>query len=553
MNTLSTAPAAGRAASPATPAMARGLNPAYGPAGFRQALQSAAQAADDTAASDGPPARHARTDEETSSGPLALPPAEAPATPANGGADATPNALDLSSLLAQMGHQGGTPTPTAGSATTSASQDDAGIEAAVDGGGRADARTAAGARRHLPARGTSAAPSGTAQPAASAAPLGSAAPSASAAPLVAGTPAGSTAPVASGRRTSAGPAVPAGPVGPEALDAPAPTAAALAAKAAGARDGRAQAASGQAQPPNATLSEMPATGQAAASPLAAAATGVTPAPERPLSAARPASGRPAVDGVSGRAVAAERGSRAAAGNEARTAGAQARDSRPETVAGANELPATATPGMPGTAGQPTQANGPDPTAAPQDSTLASTLMASAATAPVPTQPGAAPAAPPPGTATSPFHAYVAAAVQSRGFAPALGAQMRMLVSEGVSEAQLELNPPDMGPVSVRIALEGMQARVEFGADLADTRAALQDSMPSLAAALRESGFTLTGGGVSERQAGGGSGASGEEPGGRRSPNAPAGVGAGRGDVAATPAGPAAPAAGRGRSTVDLYA
>ena len=125
--------------------------------------------------------------------------------------------------------------------------------------------------------------------------------------------------------------------------------------------------------------------------------------------------------------------------------------------------------------------------------------------------------------------------------------------DGIGQAQLELNPSDMGPVSVHIALEGQQAHVEFGADLAATRAALQDSLPALAAALQDSGITLTGGGVSERQAGGGGAGQGNDTPGGRAPAAAPSSAARSGAPMAPVAAPAAVPAGRGRGAVDLYA
>jgi flagellar hook-length control protein FliK len=89
------------------------------------------------------------------------------------------------------------------------------------------------------------------------------------------------------------------------------------------------------------------------------------------------------------------------------------------------------------------------------------------------------------------------------FAHALGVQVSLLARDGVHEAELHLNPADMGPVSVQIVLEGTQARVEFGADMARTRELIEHSLPELAAALREAGLTLSGGSVSQQQARGG--------------------------------------------------
>jgi flagellar hook-length control protein FliK len=83
----------------------------------------------------------------------------------------------------------------------------------------------------------------------------------------------------------------------------------------------------------------------------------------------------------------------------------------------------------------------------------------------------------------------------------MAARLSVLAADGVQSAQLHLNPADMGPVAVQIVLEGQQARIEFQADQADTRAVLERSLPDLAAALRDSGLTLSGGGVFQQFAG----------------------------------------------------
>jgi flagellar hook-length control protein FliK len=53
----------------------------------------------------------------------------------------------------------------------------------------------------------------------------------------------------------------------------------------------------------------------------------------------------------------------------------------------------------------------------------------------------------------------------------------------------------MGPVAVSIVVDGQQAQISFHAEQSDTRQVLEQSLPDLAAALRESGLTLSGGGV----------------------------------------------------------
>jgi flagellar hook-length control protein FliK len=95
----------------------------------------------------------------------------------------------------------------------------------------------------------------------------------------------------------------------------------------------------------------------------------------------------------------------------------------------------------------------------------------------------------------PVRAELQAPVGSNEFAPALGSQLNVMVRDGIDHAQLKLNPAEMGPIEVRISLDGTQAQVDFSAAHAATRQALQDAVPALASALRENGLTLTGGGV----------------------------------------------------------
>jgi flagellar hook-length control protein FliK len=92
------------------------------------------------------------------------------------------------------------------------------------------------------------------------------------------------------------------------------------------------------------------------------------------------------------------------------------------------------------------------------------------------------------------------ALDSPAFAPALATQVSWLVREGLHQARLSLNPAEMGPLAVKIVLDGTQARVDFSADLAATRAVIEASLPGLAAALHDSGLTLAGGSVFDGQA-----------------------------------------------------
>ena len=110
----------------------------------------------------------------------------------------------------------------------------------------------------------------------------------------------------------------------------------------------------------------------------------------------------------------------------------------------------------------------------------------------------------------PVQAQLPTPLTDPGFRQALGYQVSLLARDGIGQAELHLNPIDMGPVSVQITMTGDQARVDFGADLAQTRQLLEAGWAELASSLKDAGFTLSGGGVSdharERQAPQGQGA-----------------------------------------------
>jgi len=87
------------------------------------------------------------------------------------------------------------------------------------------------------------------------------------------------------------------------------------------------------------------------------------------------------------------------------------------------------------------------------------------------------------------------------FAPEMAARLSVLAAEGVQEARLHLNPAEMGPVAVTIVVDGQKAQISFHAEQADTRKVLENSLPDLATSLRESGLTLSGGGVFQQSNG----------------------------------------------------
>lgn len=110
---------------------------------------------------------------------------------------------------------------------------------------------------------------------------------------------------------------------------------------------------------------------------------------------------------------------------------------------------------------------------------------------------ASPSAQPAPLASPPLDVGLPIRVDAPEFAQALAVQVSVLVQDGVQRAELHLNPAETGPVSVLITVDGSQARVDFGADDAATRRAIEAGLPELASALRDAGMTLQGGGVSQ--------------------------------------------------------
>src|SRR5690606_41281170 len=97
----------------------------------------------------------------------------------------------------------------------------------------------------------------------------------------------------------------------------------------------------------------------------------------------------------------------------------------------------------------------------------------------------------------------------------------MMTTRGQHEGSLRLAPEDLGPLEVRISLQQSTAHVWFGAQHADTRAALAEALPRLREMFAEAGLSLGHGGVSQ-----------EAPGRRAGESAPA-----RGGAAADAAAP----------------
>jgi len=94
------------------------------------------------------------------------------------------------------------------------------------------------------------------------------------------------------------------------------------------------------------------------------------------------------------------------------------------------------------------------------------------------------------TSTSVLTTLLPHAVQDPAWSDAFGQRVALLAQQGTQSATLQLNPPELGPIQVRIAMSEQGARVEFNTSQQTTSDLIETAMPRLAAALEQQGLRL---------------------------------------------------------------
>lgn len=69
-------------------------------------------------------------------------------------------------------------------------------------------------------------------------------------------------------------------------------------------------------------------------------------------------------------------------------------------------------------------------------------------------------------------------------------QVNLLVSHREPQAEIRVNPPHLGPVEVRIGLDGNQVSVSFTSAHAETRSAIENALPQLREMFSDNGLAL---------------------------------------------------------------
>ncbi|WAT13636.1 flagellar hook-length control protein FliK [Xanthomonas fragariae] len=88
---------------------------------------------------------------------------------------------------------------------------------------------------------------------------------------------------------------------------------------------------------------------------------------------------------------------------------------------------------------------------------------------------------------------------SDNFDDAIGARMSWLADQKIGHAHIKVTPNEMGPVEVRLHLDGDKVNASFTSANADVRQALEQSLPRLREMLGQNGFQLGQADVGQQQ------------------------------------------------------
>lgn len=76
------------------------------------------------------------------------------------------------------------------------------------------------------------------------------------------------------------------------------------------------------------------------------------------------------------------------------------------------------------------------------------------------------------------------------FGEALGERLNWMIRDGLQQAEIILNPRELGPIRIALSMEGDAAQLGIQADHAFTRQTIEDALPRLKALLAEQGVQL---------------------------------------------------------------
>lgn len=98
-------------------------------------------------------------------------------------------------------------------------------------------------------------------------------------------------------------------------------------------------------------------------------------------------------------------------------------------------------------------------------------------------------------ATGVLHLDTQLPLQTPRFAEGFGQQVVVLAQNGIQQAQMSLNPPELGPIDVRITFHQNEASVQIAAASGLARETIQEALPRLRELMDSAGVRLNDAGV----------------------------------------------------------
>ena len=95
-----------------------------------------------------------------------------------------------------------------------------------------------------------------------------------------------------------------------------------------------------------------------------------------------------------------------------------------------------------------------------------------------------------GASSTLFEMPEALELRQNNWGRALGHQLNWLVSHRMQEAEIRVNPPELGPLAIRLSLHHNQTNVAFFCHEAAVREAIENALPRLREMLDSQGITL---------------------------------------------------------------
>ena len=91
----------------------------------------------------------------------------------------------------------------------------------------------------------------------------------------------------------------------------------------------------------------------------------------------------------------------------------------------------------------------------------------------------------------PHHYDIQRPIGSPEWPTETGQIIRIMTRENISEAQIRVNPPELGPIDIIVKQDGDGTSIAFSSHSSETRALLESHMPKLREALDAAGLQLT--------------------------------------------------------------